>query len=205
MDTFVLSNFDTHFILTTEEGVDGLIAKISNNDATPSGTPGQGEVYKKGLEVDNVINFQTGEITKDTKTYRTLTNDGWESIAVLGQSIGDLTINCIRPSTGLYVGSADASGNTNYEILRKWFDGSLGANTYKARRKIVVISPRVVSGVQGTTYEAIQYNVIPKSFKEGDKDPDAGQEFEVTLAAFGEPVSCKATLTTNDWTFTQSE
>lgn len=169
-DQFILSNFDTHIFLGT----------YTSSSA----------VATTGTEIENVINFQPGEINKDTKTYRTLTNDGWESIAVLGQSIGDVNISCIRPSDGQYTGSADA-GTTNYEVLRAWFDGSLGASSGAAPKKLIVVTPRDNAGSR--VYEGMQYNVIPKTFSDGDKDPDAGQEFSVTLAAFGAPTPCSVT------------
>lgn len=198
MDTFVLSNFDTHILLSKDTADDSFVSSAVIG--------GSSDTY---VEVDNVINFQSGEINKDTKTYRTLTNDGWESIAVLGQSIGDHTISCIRPADGIYQGEGD-TGTTNYEILRKWFMDSLGANNFKARRKLIVISPRLASqGASTISYEATEYNVIPKTFKEGDKDPDAGQEFEITVGAFGRPFSASATksVATNvtTWSFEKTD
>ena len=171
-DTFILSNFDTHIFL----------GDIPTDKKAPANS---------GTEIENIINYQPGEINKDTKTYRTLTNDGWESIAVLGQAIGDITISCIRPADGQYTGSAD-TGTTNYEVLRKWFDGSLGASSGSAAKRIIVVIPRESSG---RVYEGMQYNVIPKTFSDGDKDPDLGQEFSVTLAAFGAPIPCSVTKT----------
>lgn len=172
-EAFVLSNFDTHVFLGTY------------TDATT--------VPASGTELEDVINFGGGAINKDKKTYKTLTNDGWDSIAMLGQSVEDLTISLIRQAKGVYTNGS--SGSDAYTTLRKWFDKSMSAAAAQGDlcKNLIVARKRLNSSTGAVEYEGIMYHVTPASFTEGDADPENGQEFNVSLAVFQAPVHITVT------------
>lgn len=184
-EAFVLSNFDTHVFLGT----------YTDNTTVPS----------SGTELEDVINFGGGAINKDKKTYKTLTNDGWDSIAMLGQSVEDLTISLIRQAKGTYTNGS--SGTDPYTTLRKWFDKSLSAAATQSDlcKNLIVARKRLNSSSGAVEYEGIMYHVTPASFTEGDADPENGQEFNVSLAVFQAPVHIVATRSesqgTVSWAF----
>ena len=170
-EAFILSNFDTHLMLSDyKQTLDST--KID------------------AVEYEDIINIDLGEITKDVKQYKTLTNDGWDSLAVLGQSIGDITIEFVRNMKGVYIGSSD-EGTTPYEVFKKWYDSSLSAAAGTQKKNLYIAKPRYVDlgspAVATKKYEIDCYHVIPKNWTPGPIDPDNGQTFSITLAAFGAP------------------
>lgn len=178
-DGFILSNFGSHFFL----------CDYTDNTTVPA----------SGTEVENVISYTPPELSKDTKAYKTLTNNGWDSIAVLGQSAGDISLSFIRDAKGVYTGRN--TDTDSYTVLKKWFDSSLGASAgLNARKNFVAVKPRLNS--EGTAaYEGTLYHVIPKNWSDGPSDPDNGQEFNITLAVFQAPVPVVVTATENSFTF----
>jgi hypothetical protein len=172
-EAFVLSNFDTHV----------FIGNYTDNTTVPA----------SANELEDVINFSGGTITKDKKTYKTLTNDGWDSIAMLGQSVDDIQINLIRQAKGTYTNGA--TGTDAYTVLRKWFDASVSAAaTQSDLCKNVIIARKRLNATSGQPeYEGLMYHVTPSAFTDGDADPDNGQEFNVTLAVFQAPVHITVT------------
>lgn len=184
-EAFVLSNYDTHVFLGT----------YTDNTTVPA----------SASEIEDVINFGGGAINKDKKTYKTLTNDGWDSIAMLGQSVEDLTLSLIRQAKGVYTNGA--SGTDPYTVLRKWFDKSLSASATQSDlcKNLIIARKRLNSSTGAVEYEGIMYHVTPASFTEGDADPENGQEFNVSLAVFQAPVHIVATKSTSQgettWAF----
>ena len=184
-EAFVLSNFDTHVFIGT----------YTDNTTVPS----------SGTELEDVINFGGGSIQKDKKTYKTLTNDGWDSIAMLGQSVDDITISLIRQAKGVYTNGA--SGTDAYTTLRKWFDkaNSAAASQSDLCKNVIVARKRLNSSDGTVAYEGLMYHVTPSNFTDGDADPENGQEFNVTLAVFQAPVHVTVTRTesqgTVSWAF----
>lgn len=169
---FVLSNYDTHLFLA---------------DYTDSAT-----IPASGTELTNVLPFTPPTVDKEVKKYRTLDGNGWESVAALGQTQGDMTLNFLRAGTGdPFTGAA---GSTTYATLKNWVLNSVAQGGQTSPKCIILVRPR------GTAYEGVCYYVIPKSFADGEIGEN-GQEFSATVTPFGPPVPVTVTKTEGAWSF----
>ena len=150
-------------------------------------------VPTSGTILSGILDFTPPSEDKETKKYRTLDGDGWETVVPLGQSLGDITVEFLRTGTGdIYVGTA---GQSTYSILKNWSRQTTKEGGKAAPKCLIFAKPR------GTGYEGTLYYVILKSFSDG-KAGENGQEFTVTLTPFGPPVDVQVTKgSDNEWTF----
>jgi len=180
MNYLILSNFDTHLFL----------GDYDPNNPTALATTVQ--------ELPNVLPFTPPELSKDVARYRTLDGDGWESIAPLGQSQSDMTLNFLRADVGnAYTGIV---GSDNYSILRNWIDSSTALGGQASAKWIYFVRPR------GTMYEGVAFSCIGSNFADGESGEN-GQEFSVTATPFGPQVPLNVTRnpSTMGWTFSRAD
>ena len=168
-DYFVLSNF----------GVRYFLEDYTDSDTVPaSGTN----------ELKGILSCSLGGVTKDTKKYRTLGGNGWESIAPLGQAQEDATFEAIREGSGdVYAGAA---GTSTYTKVRDWYMKSAATGGQIAPKCIIEVVPR-----GNNTYEGTCYYVIPTKWTPGTKDDQSGQEYSFEVSPFGPQVPVTVTYT----------
>lgn len=161
--------------------------------------PAGGGVPTAGThEVISVLEANIGSFKKDSKAYRTLNGDGWESIAPLGQSQDEATIQCLRYGEGDVYDGTD--GTTTFCRVRKWMMDATRAGGSTAQKVLVEVVPRgKVSGE--VVYEGTAYYVIPTSWNPSARNSENGQEFNFTVKPFGAPVPLTVTATNGQFTF----
>lgn len=161
---FVLSNFDTHYFMTDFTNTDTIPDSV---DATK--------------ELDGVLSADIGKFNKENTKYRTLNGNGWESIAVLGNTNQDGSFNMIREGTGdPYTGTA---GTSTYTKLKDWFMKATASGGVASPKCIVEVLPR-----GGETYEGVVYYVVPNEWGPGTRDTETGQEYTFSVSVFGPSV-----------------
>lgn len=164
---FVLSNFGVRYFMENY---------TDSNTVPASGTN----------ELTDIISCTLGAITKDTKRYKTLGGNGWDSIAPLGQGQDDATFEAIRGGTGdVYAGKA---GDSTYTKVRDWFMKSTAQGGQVSPKCIIEVVPR-----GDNTYEGTAYYVIPAKWGPGKKDTETGQEYTFDVSPFGPQVPLKVT------------
>lgn len=149
-------------------------------------------------ELTAITSSNIGNFSKENTTYRTLNGNGWESIAVLGNTIDDAEFSAIRVNPKLYDGTE--VGET-YNKVKKWFMEATSSGGIASPKFII----EVVVSIKGNeeAVEATLYNVVPSQWNPGQRDTETGQEFSFTVKPFGAPVPLKATYSseTDTWTF----
>lgn len=164
---FVLSNFGVRYFMENY---------TDSNTVPASGTN----------ELGYLLSCTLGTITKDTKKYKTLGGNGWDSIAVLGQSQDDATFEAIRAGTGdVYAGAA---GDSTYTKVKDWFMKSTAQGGQASPKCIIEVLPR-----GDDTYEGTLYYVIPAKWGPGKRDTEIGQEYSFDVSPFGPPVPLTVT------------
>lgn len=181
-ENFYLSNFGLRYLLVNYTDANTIPAEATVSD-----------------ELQGIYNCTLGEINKEVTKKRTLNGNGWETVAVLGNSQGDGTFDAIRLGVGnAYVGEA---GTDTYTKIRDWF--------MKATANAGVTSPKTIIEIvdRGTELEGTVYNVVPANWGPGTKDTETGQEYSFTVTPFGAPIPVKVTHkaasgeTPESWTF----
>ena len=88
---FILSNFGVRYFL--EDFIDeNTVPSVGTN------------------ELKGILSCSLGTITKETRRYKTLDGDGWDSIVTLGQTQEDATFEAIRLADGdIYEGDNGSS------------------------------------------------------------------------------------------------
>lgn len=168
-ERFVLSNFGVRYFMYTD-------AEYAFDDKSSSLLSTAGE------EIESVLSCDIGGLTKENTKYRTLNSDGWESVAVLGNTAEDGTFECLREGQGTtYTGTQDT-----FSKIKKWFLEATSSAGKAASRVIVEVVPRGTSS-SGNVYEATAYHVIPNTWTPGTKDTETGQEYSFTVTPFDKP------------------
>lgn len=188
-ERFVLSDFGTIYLMTG----------YTDSNTVP-------ETLTNAAELDGVLSCSpVGAVTKSNATYKVLNGDGWDSIATLGNSQDDLTLECIRTGTaGVYDGT---DGTSTYTRIKNWFMNATQNAGVQSPKCLIELLPR--GGASGTAseYEATLVYVVPNSWNPGDRNTDSGQEFSFTVTPFGPVVplsvvkSVEGSVTT--YTFTK--
>jgi hypothetical protein len=169
------SHFDSHLFM----------AAYTDSDTVPA----------SGTELQNVISFTPPTITKDVARYKTLDGDGWDTIAPLGQSQGDMVMNFVRAGVDDVFDGTAGTGASAYESLKAWALGNASVGGAATPKCIIFVKPR------GTSYEGTCIYVIPTSFSDGEANENTGQEFSITVAPFGPPVPVTVTKTGSTFSF----
>ena len=166
---FVLSNF----------GVRYFFESYTDSNTVPSaGT----------TELQDILSCNLGQMSKDTKRYKTLGGNGWDSIAPLGQGQDDATFEAIRGGTGdAYIGE---EGTSTYTRIKDWFMKSTSQGGQVSPKCIIEVIPRGEN-----TYEGTCYYVIPSKWTPGTKDTETGQEYSFDVSPFGPQVPLRVTYT----------
>lgn len=140
------------------------------------------------------LNVTPPSVTKNKKGYTALDGNGWEEYAALGQSLGEVKINCVRrPSEGVYTG---ATGTGTYQRLRYWSDQANENGGETSRRLLVIITP------VGNDYEAKIYRVFPTEFNDGELNTDDGQTYDISCQPCGPVIYGSVEYTSATDTFT---
>lgn len=185
-ERFVLSNFGVRYFMYTD-------------DNYAFNTEGNSLSSTAGEEIESVLSCDIGGLTKENTKYRTLNSDGWESVAVLGNTAEDGTFECLREGQGTtYTGTQDT-----FSKIKKWFLEATSSAGKAASRVIVEVVPRGTSG-SSNVYEATAYHVIPNTWTPGTKDTETGQEYSFTVTPFDKPeiLSVEESEEENKTTFT---
>lgn len=166
---FVLSNFGVRYFME---------AYTDSSTVPATGTN----------ELKDILSCNLGAITKDTKKYKTLGGNGWDSIAPLGQGQDDATFEAIRGGTGdVYAGAA---GTSTYTKVRDWVMKSTAQGGSVSPKCVIEVVPR-----GDNTYEGTLYYVIPAKWGPGKKDTETGQEYTFDVSPFGPQVPVTVTYT----------
>lgn len=176
----VLSNFGTRYFL--EDYVDSTTIPATGSN-----------------EVTEVISCNIGKITKDSKKYKTLNGGGWDSVALLGQSLDEATMECVRGGTGdAYVGE---EGLTTYTKVRDWITKATANNQLSSAKVLIECIKR-----GDNVYEGTAYMVFPSKWDQGNKNSEDGQIYSFSVAPFGPPISLTVThvVGTDIFSFTAS-
>jgi len=180
---FVLSNYGIRYFL--------------EDVPTGGGVPTAG-----AHELQGVLEANIGSFKKDSKTYRTLNGDGWESIAALGQSQNEATLQCLRYGEGdVYDGT---EGTTTFTRIRKWMMDATKAGGSTAKKVLVEVVPRGKVGSE-VVYEGTAYFLIPTEWNPSARNSENGQEFNFTVKPFGAPIPVEVTVTNGQFTFAPIE
>lgn len=185
-ERFVLSNFGVRYFMYTD---DEYVFNTEGNSLSSTA----------GEEIESVLSCDIGGLTKENTKYRTLNSDGWESVAVLGNTAEDGTFECLREGQGTtYTGTQDT-----FSKIKKWFLEATSSAGKAASRVIVEVVPRGTSG-SNNVYEATAYHVIPNTWTPGTKDTETGQEYSFTVTPFDKPeiLSVEESEEENKTTFT---
>lgn len=142
------------------------------------------------------LNVTPPSISKNKKEYTALDGDGWPEYAMLGNTLSEMKINCVRrPSEGVYTG---ATGTGTYQRLAYWMESSTAQAGEAARRLLVVIVP------VGNGYEAKIYRAMITSLDDGEINTDDGQTYSASVQAAGPVIrgSVSYDATTDTFTIT---
>jgi hypothetical protein len=139
-------------------------------------------------EIMDVLTNNLGQITKDTKKYKTLGGNGWDTVAALGQAQEDATFECVRGGTGdIYDGDA---GTSTYTMIKDWFMKATAQGGIASAKCIVEVLPR-----GNGTFEGTCYYVVPSKWAPGKRDTETGQEYNFDITPFGPQVPVTVTYT----------
>lgn len=167
-ENFYLSNFGLRYLLVDYDGVRVIPTEATVED-----------------ELQGIYSCTLGEINKEVTKKRTLNGNGWETVAVLGNSQGDGSFDAVRLGVGnAYVGK---TGEDTYTRIRDWFMKATSNGGIGSPKTIIEIVDR------GTQLEGTVYNVLPTTWGPGTKDTDTGQEYSFTVTPFGAPIPVKVT------------
>jgi hypothetical protein len=182
---FVLSNFGVRYFLKDYVDSDTVPASATVAD-----------------EITSIISCDIGKLNKDSTTYRTLSGNGWESVATLGNSLDEGTFDCVREGTGgIYDGTV---GTTSYQKLKNWLMKATSNAGVESPKCIVEVLPR-----GNNTYEGTCFYVVPSNWGPGTKDTETGQEYSFSVKPFGPPCPVTVTYTPaagetpESWAFTK--
>lgn len=175
-----LSYYGTHYMMKDYTDSDSIPSQVTVDD-----------------EIQGVYNCTLGEITKEVTTKRTLNGDGWEAVAVLGNTQNEGTFELIRLGTGdPYLGVA---GDSTYTKIKDWFMKSTANGGSASRKTIVELIPRDIFDLS-KGFEGTIYNVLPVTWEPGTRDTESGQEYSFSVKPFGPPIPVKVTHNSDDGT-----
>ena len=186
---FVLSNYGTHYFLLP----------YTDSDTPPTSATAADEIT-------SVMSADIGAFTKENTKYRTLTGNGWELVAPLGNTAEDGSFECIREGTGNpFVGTAQGS---SYNKIKNWFMKATAGAGEASPMCLVEVLPRG----ETNSYEGVCYFVIPNQWTPGTRDTETGQEYSFTVSVFGPQIPLTVRFTPagdptpeeDTWNFTKA-